>query len=133
MEKMSFVRSMADCCILRRKDFWIGVYVDDILMAGNEKEMEIFAKELGTFFEIRYELNLADFLGIDIEYNKLGKYMRLSQHKLIEKVTEFFGEEVDKLQVYRTPAPQGLIIRQPMEGDMVLTEKSRLNIDQEWV
>ena len=126
MNKLKFKRSIADCCILKRDEFWIGVYVDDILMAGTEKNMKIFAEELGKFFEIRFELDLTDFLGIDIEYNKTGKYMKLSQIKLIDKVSEVFEQEIKKLQVYQTPAPQGLIVRQPMEGDLILDDDSQV-------
>lgn len=73
------------------------VYVDDMILTGNDEEfMESVKLELMKKFEIKEEGEPQRFLGLEVERDKTQKIITLNQTKYIENVTKRFLKNVKK-------------------------------------
>ena len=75
LKEMQFTQTASDSCIYyqkARKDImFIGVYVDDIILAAkNEKQLKQVKEDLSNKFDIKDLGELKYFLGIKVEQNK---------------------------------------------------------------
>ena len=62
------------------------VYVDDAILTGPDKlEIEQIYDEMDTKFDISYEGDISDYLGVHITRTEKG-YLELTQRKLINSI-----------------------------------------------
>lgn len=78
LKSMGFKQSNNDPCIYTletdEETFIIAVYVDDIILAGNnQKRIDEFIKMIGDRFDIRDMGKMNHFLGVKIEYFSAGR------------------------------------------------------------
>ena len=87
--KNGFERSKNDFCLNTKKGTYMIIYVDDILITGEniQETVDMLKKEFCTkdFGEI------TDFLGIQVE--RTASHMKLFQKKMINKILTKFGME----------------------------------------
>ena len=104
LSELDFVRSEVDKCLysLQRENFCIFLilYVDDILLAGNNQcEIDSIKDALKGRFNMKDLGPPKSFLGIKIEQTNEG--LRLSQRSYFEKLLQRF--EMDKCNPIATP------------------------------
>lgn len=80
------------------------LYVDDIILAGNDKEkMEEIEKCLMMEFKMKDLEEPQEFLGIEIRRDKESKTIALTQKKYIDRILMRFGIDDDKIHKQSTP------------------------------
>lgn len=86
-----FKRSEYDSCLYCKKDVWLVVYVDDILVTGKTEEVKKLIKALYKAFQAKGLGEVKEFLGMSLE--RTPTELRISQRKMIEKVLKNFKME----------------------------------------
>ena len=96
LRSMGFTQSTSDPCIYKsgREDtFYIGVYMDDMILAGkDEAEMKRVKEELSSKFDIKDLGKLSYFLGMSIVQNQEEKKTWMGQPTYTE-TSEQDGDE----------------------------------------
>lgn len=88
LKNRGFQRSEYDSCLYYKKDCWLVIYVDDILIIGKDKSIiedlkaEFNAKDLGE---------IKRFLGMEVIRN--SEEIAITQEGFINKILERFGME----------------------------------------
>ena len=88
-----FTKCVSDPCILilkRGKDMvMVGVYVDDILIAGNNRSL---INEVKGYIEYHFKIKdlgpVKTMLGINISHNVLDGLLTIDQSTMIKKIVE---------------------------------------------
>ena len=95
LRSMGFTQSMSDPCIYMsggEDTFYIGVYVDDMILAGkDETEMKRVKEELSSKFDIKDLGKLSYFLGMSIIQNQEEKKTWMGQPTYTEKLLSKMG------------------------------------------
>ena len=95
--KLSYERCLSDPCLLKssnkdRGRIICGIYVDDILMCGDENSIKNDISIIEEEFEITVEENFNDYVGCEVI--KKDGYIFIHQRKLIDKLLEYFKSEI---------------------------------------
>lgn len=88
-EKAELKRSKYDVCLYTGKDIWLILFVGDILLIGETKNIEKMVTDLKKEFKAKDMGIVKDFLGISIERKK--NRLTLSQEKFIDKMLQQYG------------------------------------------
>jgi hypothetical protein len=94
---MGFKRCVSDECVyvLRKEDgnyIIVGVYVDDILVAGSTSEcLEWFNIEIAKIYSITINKPLDSYLGMNITRDWKNKSITINQPGYIDKIVNKFG------------------------------------------
>jgi len=102
-----------DHCVYVKKTtegfVFLTLYVDDILLAGNNMEMiQTTKKWLSSIFEMKDMGEARYVLGVEIFRNRAKKLLDLSQEAYINKILERFRMHYSKL--VDTPVEKGLTL-----------------------
>ena len=111
LKEMQFTQTASDPCIYFQKNgkdtMFIGVYVDDIILAAkNEKQLKQVKEKLSSKFDIKDLGELKYFLGMKIEQNKEAGSIWIGQPAYIENLLKRLGMQDSKLT--STPADVSL-------------------------
>ncbi len=108
MKSIGFEGGDGDPYLYMKRDIngliYVALYVDDNLLIGDEKAIDHTIKALkkaGLVLKV-YD-SLEDYLSCEIKFSKNGHSAWLGQPHLIKKLENKFGDQVMKLQRYRTP------------------------------
>ena len=106
-EPFGFTVSSADPCMLFKENN-LGVckiimYVDDMLIIGEKKQIQEFATMIQKEFSVKIQHNLADYLGCEFHMNKEKARGWLGQPSIIKSLKEKFGERAMKERLSMTP------------------------------
>jgi transposase InsO family protein len=98
--KLGFVQSTHDQCLyVRNKDTYLLIYVDDILVVGNDtSEMDKVLSALKQKFVMKNLGEITRYLGIDVERDENG--FSLTQKKYIQTVLDGAGLGDAKISKY---------------------------------
>ena len=101
LKEMQFTQTASDLCIYyqkARKDImFIGVYVDDIILAAkNEKQLKQVKEDLSNKFNIKDLGELKYFLGIKVEQNKESGSIWIGQPAYTENLLKRLGIQDSK-------------------------------------
>jgi hypothetical protein len=110
--KMGFHRSKADPCLqfawtTEGLVLWIS-WVDDMLVCGSEKGVKIAKQQFKAQFEVDDVGELKEFVGCKIDYDRVGRMMKLTQPVLVQSFTDEF--ELPNGRPPDLPAPPGEIL-----------------------
>ena len=109
LKEMGFTQTVSDPCLYIARDgesFLIGVYVDDILLAGrSEKRLREIKSALMETFDLKDLGELNHFLGVKIVQNHSAGTIWIGQPTYTEEVLKKFGMESCK--PVATPAEAG--------------------------
>ena len=83
----------------------ICLYIDNTLCIGNAEAIKKFKKEIKKYFVTKEEGFATEYVGCMIKKAKDGIY--LHQSDLIKKIERHFGEELENVREYKTPAMPG--------------------------
>ena len=127
LKKEGFQQSAADPCLLIRRDgkgtVMISLYVDDCFVIGDKEALEEFKRIINKLpITVTYTDGLKDYLSCEIVFSDDRKKAWLGQPHLIKKLEATFGEDVSKLQRYKTPGTPGGRLLKPSERDSTLDE-----------
>ncbi|KAG2736889.1 hypothetical protein G9P44_000979 [Scheffersomyces stipitis] len=105
LEKIGFKRSLSEYGLYMRRSVIIGLYVDDLLIAGdNQNEIKEIKGQLSAQFKMK-DLGIArKFLGINITQGSDG--IKADLRDYIDKILEEFGME--NCNLVSTPGLPGL-------------------------
>lgn len=84
-------RSAHDVCLYYGKDIWLTLFVDDCLLTGTDKAVEILVKKLKQKFNAKDLGNLTNFLGTSVTRDE--NCLVINQKSLIEKILKRFNME----------------------------------------
>lgn len=87
--KNGFIRSKSDFCVYTKENLIMVIYVDDILLTGEQKNIEEAVLLLKNEFQTRDMGELKNYLGLQIERH--SDKIKISQDKMIERILERFG------------------------------------------
>jgi len=127
LKNVGFIENKSDPCLLSKWDkeevMLIGIYVDDCLLIGKEKQISKLIDDLkSSGFNLKIEKNLTDYLiCCIIENDEKGEILVMQPH-LINCLIEKFGDEVKDKRVYTTPGTPRFKIAQP-DCDSELLDK----------
>ena len=133
LKKKGFKGGMADPCLWTRTTekgtVFLGIYVDDNLIVGNEsaiKEAIESLKEEGLILKVDDSLN--DYLSCEILFSENKDMAWIGQPHLIKKMEEKFGHLYGDLQTYMMPGTPGFRVIRPKDGeDMIGKHDQKLN------
>ena len=101
LKDMGFIQSTSDPCVYKNsggETFLIGVYVDDIILAGkNDKIIDEVKKALGAKFNIKDMGKLHYFLEMNIQQDEKTGNVWIGQPAYVESILKKFGMNNSKL------------------------------------
>jgi hypothetical protein len=102
----------------------IGIYVDDCLIMGKDKQISKLIVDLKVQgFKLKVENNLMDYLSCRVVENKEKNEILILQPHLINNLVEKFGNEVQHRRVYKIPGTTRFKITRPDdESDQINVE-----------
>jgi transposase InsO family protein len=122
LKKMSFKQSNNDPCIYisyaltGEVSFIMGVYVDDVILAGKSKEkMTEIKKALAEKFDLKDLGELKYFLGVNVQMKRECGAIWIGQSLYIESVLKKFGMETAK--AISTPVDTGIKLLKATTGN----------------
>ena len=98
LKKMGFSQSQSDPCIYYKNEddemFYIGVYVDDIILAGrSESRMKAVKADIAQKFNTKDLGKLSYFLGMKVSQNEENNSIWIGQCAYTESLLKTFGME----------------------------------------
>lgn len=106
---LGFTRINSDNCVYFKilnasRRLILGVYVDDILIIGNElSDVEEFKLSLSVKLSISDKGCVKQFLGLDINYDQSNKILTMNMHQYINQMLEDF--EMTDVKPKKLPVP----------------------------
>jgi hypothetical protein len=95
LREFGMKQCIADSCIFFKKDLFVAIYVDDIIITGTIESIREFKKFMSEKFKMKDLGKLNYILGIKVEYGTEG-VMRLNQKHYISKMIEKFEMQSSK-------------------------------------
>ena len=121
---LGFMQFENDSCLLKRQtadgQVYLIVYVDDCFVIGDKIAVKQTLKEIEQHFNITRSEDIEDFIGCRIE--KEDKSILLSQPDLIKKMLKKFGDKIQNMREYETPAPSGTHIIRCKDDEAKLSD-----------
>lgn len=96
----------------------VGFHVDDIVVVGEDNDIEKFIVELKSIFSIKDGLQMDEFLGTELHWNDDG--VLLSQSKIVDKLLKVMREEIKSVREYGTPAAIGDKVNSPKQDEKLM-------------
>jgi len=124
LKRMGFVQTASDPCIYIASEemFIIGVYVDDIVLAGkSDKRMEDVKKAIAMQFDVKDLGKLHYFLGMKIVQDEKTGKVWIGQPAYTESVLQKFGMENSK--PVRTPVDTGTKLVKATDDEECVDQK----------
>ena len=124
LKEIGFSQSSHDPCIYHRNErgnmLIVGVYVDDIILAGNESSIQRVKAALASAFDIKDLGKLNYFLGIKIERN-LNNSIWIGQPAYIENLLVTLG--MQDCKPVKTPVSAGNKLVKATEQDECIDQR----------
>jgi hypothetical protein len=131
LREIGFEGGYADPCLFTRKDekgiIFIALYVDDCLCIGDKTAINDMVDKLRKRdLKLKVDDELRDYLSCEIHFSPDRKSVLLHQGHIIRSIASEFEQEVQNLQVYKTPGTPGVgMIRDPNGVSVTEAEQSR--------
>ena len=113
MQRGGIQLSKADPCMLYKEDekgvCIIIIYIDDMLIIGKEEAIDDAIRVLQGHFQVKDQMSLEDYLGVQIVQSDDGKKASLGQPTIIKSLEKQFGEKVAKKKMTISPGTPGFI------------------------
>jgi len=128
VDKLGFVNCEADPCLFIKKDrigtVVIFCHVDDSYAIYDNKEaMDVVLKGLPKHGLKTTIESAKDYLSCEIDFNDTITKAWMGQPHMVKKLLKTFGDEVRKLQKYRTPGTPGQALSMAEEKDRLPAEQ----------
>ena len=120
VKQLGFEQSSSEPCLLKRENVYVGLYVDDLLIFGDNVNIDDFLRELTRKFTIKRMNEVTDFVGCEFNWENDNKSVILHQSKIIRKIESAFQNDIQGLQAYVTPATPGIGIQYVQEDETPL-------------
>ena len=124
LKSVGFSQLKSDPCIYAsggEDSFYIGVYVDDMILAGNDKaKMKSVKKKLSSKFDIKDLGKLSYFLGMSIAQNQEEKKTWIGQPAYTEKLLTKM--EMSDCKPVKTPVDPGNRLVKTAEDEEALDQ-----------
>ncbi|KAL7577258.1 hypothetical protein ACA910_003579 [Epithemia clementina (nom. ined.)] len=129
LKKLGFKASEADPCLLFRRDekgiCILIMYVDDMLSVGNRASLESLKESLAEIFNIKTEVDLADYLGCKFIISDDGERGWLRQPHITDGLEKKFGEKVKDTFFGKTPGTPGSVVVRPKDKEDCISEEEQ--------
>ena len=114
LKGIGFEGGNIDPCLLFKKTkkglVLIGLYVDDLLIIGDEQDIDVVIQDIKKHFKVKIEGVLKDYLSCEIRFSANGKKAWIGQPHLIKKMEKLFKEELIGKINCQTPGTPGFTI-----------------------
>ena len=114
IQRLSNKGGNIDPCLLFKKTkkglVLIGLYVDNLLIIGDEQDINLVIKDIEKHFKVKIEGDLKDYLSCEIRFSADGKKAWIGQPHLIKKIESLFKEELIGKINCQTPGTPGFTI-----------------------
>ena len=101
----------------------ICLYIDATLCVGNAEAIKNFKKEIKKYIVTKEEGFATEYVGCMIK--KVKDRIYLYQSDLIKKIERYYGEELENIRDYKTPATPGQGAVRVDENDIFLTDREQ--------
>ena len=129
LKTLGFGGGDIDPCLLYKKTdkgiVLIGLYVDDLLIIGDEDDINETIAGLKKHFSVKVEDDINDYLSCEIHFSKDGTKAWIGQPHLIAKMERTFSEEMKDAKVFATPGTPSFQIVRPGKNDEVIGKKEQ--------
>ena len=127
LKSIRFTGGDVDPCLLFKKTknglVLIGLYVDDLLIIGIDKDIEIMIGDIEKYFKVKVKGDLKDYWSCAIKFNKDGLKAWIGQPHLIKKLQKVFEEEILDKHRCSTPRTPGFMIIRGEDFEKVTKEE----------
>ena len=130
MLSLKFKPSEADPCLFVRTNptnevtSFVILYVDDGGIIGTQETIDELVSGLSEDFKVKYLGQMEHFVGCHLIENKAKDTLWIHQPKLIKNLKTHFGQLVESVRFFSTPAiPRTVIIRPTAEETKLSTEE----------
>lgn len=89
MLKNNFERSLNDFCLYKSNKLWLLIYVDDIILTGEESSLNEFLVILQKEFQMKDFGEPSTFLGMEIE--KKNETLKITQRRQINRMLQKYS------------------------------------------
>ena len=119
LREIGFDGGHADPCLFTRKNdkgiIFFALYVDDCLCVGDKEAFKDFIDSLrNRNLNLKVDKKLCDYLSCEIHFSSDRSSAVLHQEHIIKSIANEFEQEVQNLQVYKTPGTPGVgMVRDP--------------------
>jgi len=130
LKSIGFEGGIIDPCLLTRKGkkgiVHIAIYVDDCFCCGDMEEIEQVIEDMkNSGFKLKIEKELSDYLSCKLLFSKDKKKAWIGQPHLLKKIETSFGNELEKIRSYKSPAAPGMGIVKADEDDADMSDKDK--------
>jgi hypothetical protein len=133
LKVIGFYGSKSDPCLWTMWDekvnhmIIIGIYVDDCLIIGKDKNIDCLIDELKNYeFNLKIEKNVNEYLSCCIEESKYEAKLTMIQPHLLTLLIKNFGEEIEGKRKFLTPGtPRFKIQRSTINMDFLDIQSQR--------
>ena len=105
VNKLDFKVCKSDACILMKEEVIIGIYVDDILIIVENKQVEIFVEDFMKEFKSRKYEYVNDFIGCELVWSNNYSKVILHQSGMIKKLRKKVNHYLDKYKIRNRTIP----------------------------
>ena len=78
---------------IKKDGLLIALYVDNVLIVGRRQVIDDFVLKFGRDFNIRVDLQVKDFVGVELDWIKEGT-LKIHQQKLTSKLLDKWKQEI---------------------------------------
>ena len=125
LKKLKFEVSLIDPCVMTRRNddgiVILCIYVDDVLMVGDQSAIDKAIEDIEKVFSIRKEGKLNDYIGCIIEFENESE-ATMHQPHILKKLKNKFSDIVMNIRTGKTPSPPGSVLMRPKENEAVIDE-----------
>lgn len=128
IKDMNFSKCAGDECLLMRSNnagtVVICVYIDDTLCAGNEEALDIFKKELKSFFATKEEGKMDEYVGCQIK--QVSKdIIVMYQSDLLNKLKRTFKKDIEEMNSREIPLGTNNRIIRPKDDEQLISDREQ--------
>ena len=129
LKKLNFEVSLLDPCLMSRSDEHgtsiLCIYVDDVLIIGNQKAIDKTIEDIEQVFDIRKEGKLNDYLGCIIEFSDDNTSGTIHQPHTLNKLERKFKDMIKTIRNYETPSAPGSHLIRPKKNDLKIDSEAQ--------
>ena len=100
IREMKFQKCLSDSCLFKNEEdsLWTGIYVDDILLVGNDTIIEETIKKLSSRFNITTKESVDEYVGCQLESRE--DVLFIHQRRLVDELVKKFENKIKNIKLW---------------------------------
>ena len=125
VKHLGFTECKSEPCILKHHNIIIRLYVDDILIIGEETTIETFTTQIEKRFNIRKSDIIDEFIGCEMKWSKDHSNVILHQTNIVNKLFNILKKDIQDMREYKTPGIPVIGIDRPKIDDPCMSSEKQ--------